>query len=291
MYYSIIIPAFQDTQRLVICLDALENQDFPKNEYEVIVVNNDPNEYIHLDSIYFDKLNLKVLEESHPGSYAARNTGIKFAKGKVLALTDSDCIPDIDWLSNAKIYLEKDINKDIGILAGDVPLFYKNPEKLSVAEIYEKYTGFTFESYVKEGTCGAGNWFSYKSVLEEFGGFNSKLKSNGDTELSGKISKKYKLIYAPEVIVRHPSRFKVSDIAYKYQRLLGGVYSRRYVGHEFKFFFHLLNFTFRRLKFLLKKILTISPKESSAIAIVTWHITLGGWQEYFSLIGGKATKR
>ncbi len=291
IYFSVIIPAFKDNQRLKLCLEALINQKISVQNFEVILVNNDPNGEVEIDHILFEKLSLKVFNEKKPGSYAARNLGVKHAKAKILALTDSDCIPDSDWLQNAKKYFDADADGSLGVLAGDVPLFFKNPQKLTYAEVYEKYTGFDFRSYVKEGTCGAGNWFSYKSIMDEFGGFNSQLKSNGDTDLSSRISKKYKLIFAPDVIVRHPSRYHVSELVYKYRRLLGGTYHRKFENQPIRFLSHILNFSFRRLRFSIKKFFTVPLHESWAIFVVCVAITIGAWKEYFYLINGGETKR
>ncbi|WP_113922797.1 glycosyltransferase [Cognataquiflexum aquatile] len=290
-YFSVIIPAYKDNVRLNLCLKALIAQTLHSDEFEVIVVNNDPNESAEIDAIYFKKLSLKVSDEKTPGSYAARNLGIKLASAKILALTDSDCIPDPDWLLNAKRYFEADKDFSLGILAGDVPLFFLNDKKLTYAEIYEKYTGFDFKSYVAEGTCGAGNWFSYKKTMEEFGGFDHQLKSNGDTDLSGRISKKYRIVFAPEVIVRHPSRYHVNELVYKYRRLLGGTYKRKFEHKPLPFLKHLINFSFRRVKFSAKKFFTVPPKESWAIFAVCVAITIGAWKEYFFLIRGHETKR
>lgn len=290
-YFSVIIPVFKDNERLKICLEALVSQQIGNENFEVIVVNNDPDGEVIIDEEFLSLLNLKIFTERTPGSYAARNLGIAHATARILALTDSDCIPDPDWLRNAQRYFEADSDHALGILAGDVPLFFKNPKKLTYAEVYEKYTGFDFRSYVKEGTCGAGNWFTYKKIMKEFGGFNPQLKSNGDTALSSKISKKYRLVFAPDVIVRHPSRYHVSELVYKYRRLLGGTYHRRFENQPFKFLKHLINFSFRRLRFSAKKFFTVPIKESWPIFVVCSAITLGAWQEYFSLIKGGETKR
>ncbi|WP_114750291.1 glycosyltransferase [Pleomorphovibrio marinus] len=281
-YFTVIVPVFNDTERLKKCLKSLNNQTLEKSLFNIIVVNNNEEEFLDLDLQEYK--NLKIIYEPEKGSYASRNKGITFSKTEILAFTDSDCLPDENWLINAKKYFDNDLNKEIGVLTGPVPLFFKQVGKLTSAELYEKYTGFDFKSYASEGACGAGNWFSYKAVLEEFGGFNSKLRSNGDTELSKKISRKYRIIYAEDIIVRHPARDSISSVVFKYQRLMGGVYQRKFKSKPLSFFVYLLNFILRRFKFMSKKIFTVSLKDSYAINMVCIAIIFGVSLEYFRLI-------
>ena len=44
LYVSVVIPVFNDLERLRICLDALERQTYPRKSYEVIVVDNGSDE-------------------------------------------------------------------------------------------------------------------------------------------------------------------------------------------------------------------------------------------------------
>jgi glycosyltransferase involved in cell wall biosynthesis len=222
-YFSVIIPVFQDTERLKLCLEALEKNDKQGFEFEVFVINNDPEiKEIDLNPGSYS-FSMTQLWEPVPGSYAARNKGIENARGEILAFTDSDCLPNSNWLEVAYDAFQNDKKKEIGILAGPVPLFFKDPKNLSAAELYEKYTGgFTTESYAKEGRAITANWFSYKSVIQDLGGFNTELKSYGDSELSGSISLKYQIQFCHDLIVHHPARHHTSDLVKKYQRLFAG---------------------------------------------------------------------
>jgi glycosyltransferase involved in cell wall biosynthesis len=289
VYFSVVIPTYKDRERLLLLLEALNRQSFKLAPWEVIIVNNDPQEDIEIEGNY--SFPVTVQQEYKPGSYAARNKGVKSAKGRIIGFVDSDCIPNQDWLLVAYRCFESDFKEEIGVLTGPVPLFFKDPLRLTDAEVYEKYTGFTTQAYAKEGHAITANWFSYKQVIEEFGGFNDELKSNGDSDLSGRISQKYAVVYKDDLIVQHPARYHVSDLVSKYQRLIGGTYTRIYKNNAKGFRKFLLNFMFRRFRFALKKLFTIHPKESWAILGVCFAINKGGIKEYFNLISGGETKR
>ena len=284
LFFSVIIPTYKDQIRLITCLEALINQNLSTDQFEVIVVNNDPEGEPIVDDIFHKQLQLTIVTEQKPGSYAARNLGIRYAKGEVLAFTDSDCVPERNWLENAKIHFVKDTHKKIGILAGDVHLFYKNVEKLTPTEIFESFTAFRISSQVTNGYCVTANWFSYKEIIDEFGGFNSELKSNGDNELSLRIFKKYSIVYGDDVVVKHPARHELKDLLSKFRRVTGGTYVRKYKNNSFAFMRHLLDFTFGLIKLATKKLFTISLKKSIPLLQVCTAIIINVWKEYFSLI-------
>ncbi|SFO47827.1 Glycosyltransferase, GT2 family [Algoriphagus ornithinivorans] len=289
--FTVIIPVYRDNDRLIKCLKTILNQTVSLDIIEVLIINNDPKFRISLPIEFITKLNLQIILEEKPGSYAARNKGIAQAKGQIFAFTDSDCLLSENWLKVAYEYFSNDKRMEIGILTGPVPLFFKNPKVLSDAEVYEKYTGFTTESYAKEGYAITANWLSPAFVIKEFGGFNADLKSNGDSELSGRISQKYKIVYSPKLIVHHPARYYTEDLVNKYKRLLGGAFVRRFHGKPKEFRKHVKYFIWRRYRFAFKKFFTISLKESLAILKVCNAINKGAWEEYKSLINGGETKR
>ncbi|EPR65780.1 glycosyltransferase [Cyclobacterium qasimii] len=291
MYISIIIPHYNDINRLIGLLDELENQVLPKDKWEVFVINNCVEFPLELPLEFSVSYQLKIIEESIPGSYAARNKGIKEAKGDLLAFTDSDCLPEKHWLLNALTHFSNDKEKKIGVLTGPIPLFFKDPSNLSAAEIYEKYTGFTTKAYALDGKAVTANWFSYSTVIDEFGGFDPNLKSNGDSKLSGQISSKYLVSYQDDIIVFHPARYLIKELSNKYNRLLGGTYTRNYKGKNIMFLGYLIKFIFRRYRFGFKKLVTVRLHESIKIIKVCHCINKSVFSEFFSIIRGNPTTR
>ncbi|NJO08484.1 MAG: glycosyltransferase family 2 protein, partial [Leptolyngbyaceae cyanobacterium SL_1_1] len=126
---SVIIPVFNDMERLQHCLVALEQQTYPQSHYEVVVIDNgsdNQNEVLALVEQFSQAI---AACETVPGSYAARNKGIKVAKGEVIAFTDADCIPAADWIEQGVYWLNQ--HPGCGLVAGQIELFFKNPERLT----------------------------------------------------------------------------------------------------------------------------------------------------------------
>ncbi|MDC0269852.1 glycosyltransferase [Synechococcus sp. AH-551-N23] len=209
---SVIIPVYRDWKRLMTCLLALDAQSLPSNKFEIIVVNNDP-----LDNPPKEILlkRISLLVQPIKGSYAARNKGISAARGSILAFTDADCIPDVDWLRNAEIGMLNGCER----IAGNIILFYKS-KQLSISEIYEKKFAFAQEKYVKLGFGATANMIALKRHFDLFGLFRQDIFSSGDYEW-GKVASNCNIgiYYLPSVIVRHPARNTLKQLIQKRRRI------------------------------------------------------------------------
>jgi glycosyltransferase involved in cell wall biosynthesis len=221
-FVSVIIPVFNDSKRLELCLSALENQSYPENLYEVIVVDNGSND--NPEKIINCHKNVKLSQESRRGSYAARNKGISVAKGSIIAFTDSDCIPESDWIEMGVKNLSGIPN--CGLLGGKIELFFADPSKPTGVELWESLVAFQQHKYIDIRKYAAtANAFTFRSVIGKVGDFNAELLSSGDREWGNRVhSSGYKLIYSDNTIVGHPARRTLKELYSKHKRIITGHY-------------------------------------------------------------------
>lgn len=221
---SVIIPVYNDSQRLQFCLAALEQQTYPKACYEVIVVDNDSDDSGAVKAVAAQFSQTIVTEEYTPGSYAARNKGISLAQGEIIAFTDADCIPATDWIEQGVKNLLQTPN--CGLVAGKIEIFFKNPNQLSAVELYESVTAFQQKEYLEKYRYGAtANVFTFHQVLDRVGSFDVHLKSSGDFEWGRRVAAfGYQQVYAEDARIAHPARYSFVELYKKTIRIAGGMY-------------------------------------------------------------------
>jgi len=97
--FSIVIPSYGRPQALQRCLEALTTLDYPRDQFEAIIVDDEsPHPVDEIAKPFSNSLNILVLRQRHAGPAAARNLGVQHARGKILAFVDDDCVADPDWL-------------------------------------------------------------------------------------------------------------------------------------------------------------------------------------------------
>lgn len=89
---TVIIPVYNVEQYLEACLDSLLAQTIPQEEMEVLMINDgSPDGSLEICERYAAAHpNFKVISQENQGVSAARNNGIRNAKGKYLLYLDGD---------------------------------------------------------------------------------------------------------------------------------------------------------------------------------------------------------
>jgi glycosyltransferase involved in cell wall biosynthesis len=219
---SVIIPVYNNLERLKICLQALEKQTYPDNLFEILVVDNASDQSIEAAISHFKSV--RTLWEPIKGSYTARNKGIELSNGDVIAFTDSDCIPEPDWIEKGVYRLFSEEN--CGMVGGKIEIFALDREKPTIYEHHDRITYLQQELWINQFNYGAtANLFTLRSIIEEVGVFKTELKSLGDVEWCRRMFVHgYKPIYGDDVCVWHPARRSFIQLYRKTVRVAGGVY-------------------------------------------------------------------
>lgn len=220
---SVIVPVWNSPEQIALCLTALGAQTYPRDRMEVLVVDNASTDATAAAARRFALAT--VLSEGTPGSYHARNRGLISARGEYVAFTDADCIPAPGWLANAVATAR--CNPQAGIIAGRIELFRPDPADGEVYEWYERLFSFRQDKGARLGFCATANWLSPRDVLTAAGGFQADRKSGADGELARRLFESGRpIVYAEDMVVRHPVRGTFQELAKKRRRLTGGRWQR-----------------------------------------------------------------
>lgn len=203
---SVIIPAYNAEKTLPYTLRALQNQTLPRNLYEVIVIDDGSRDGTMDVAREFG---VRCRRQNKESPAAARNLGVRIARGDVVLFTDSDCIPKEDWIE--KMVKPFEDPRVAGVMGRYLTRQKEPAARFSQLEFEERFSIIkNFDSIDLVPSFAAA---FRRSVFEEVGGFDAHypLANNEDVELSYKIaSRGYKMLYADDAIVyhRHPDNWK-----------------------------------------------------------------------------------
>lgn len=197
---SIVIPSYNSEKFITRCLTSLISQK-ADIENEIIVVDSSKDDTPKIVREKFPSVKLIHLDkQALPG--AARNFGVRKAKGDILAFIDSDCIAHPNWISS----VVKGINQGYSIVGGAV----ENATPYSFIGIADYI--LTFNEFLPGmpkrdvtflPTC---NFICRKDVFEDIGGFPPDWAAGEDFLFCYKASQKHKLLFTQSVLVSHINR-------------------------------------------------------------------------------------
>lgn len=242
---SVIIPTFSRSYLLLKALNSLVLQNFDKNKFEVIVIDNNSNDDTKDVTLKFIEehrdYNIKYVFEPVPGLVAARHRGFQESLYEILSYIDEDVIADVNWLKGVSDAFS---NSEVMIATGKVLPDYETPPPAWLAWFWihtesEKHCGWlslldmgNTQIDIDPTMVWGVNYSIRKQALIDLGGFNPDTITeeyfyyggDGETGLSLKaIDKKYKVIYHPEMLINHfvPTSRMTYDYFRKRARIQG----------------------------------------------------------------------
>ena len=197
-YVSVIVPTFNRPTKLAEALKSIINQTF-KN-YEIIVVNDSGQDAEPVvTALNQNNIITYVRHCRNKGLAAARNTGIKLARGKYIAYLDDDDIYYPEHLSTLFEHLE---NNDYKVAYTDAyrsHKSYKNKECVEVKKDLPFSNDFDCDRMLVSNYIPVLCFMHEKSCLEKIGYFDEKLSSHEDWDLWIRMSQKYNFLHIKKI--------------------------------------------------------------------------------------------
>ena len=111
---SVIICTYNRVELLGKCVNSLMTQTARKENYEIIVIDNNSTDNTAdlIRKIKIINSNLRYVKEANQGLSYARNRGWKEAKGEYIAYIDDDCKADNNWCKHICPINSRFVNKE-----------------------------------------------------------------------------------------------------------------------------------------------------------------------------------
>lgn len=202
-YVSVVIPVFNNADRLRKVLKAVQKQDYPANRYEVIVVDNGSTDRSPDVARSMEGVRLLFETEHLNSPYSARNRGIEDSSGEIVVVVDSTCRPVSHWLRSGVQTLK---SKGGDLLGGRVKFEYG--DRVTAGKIFDALTNLKMKEYVENRQVATTtNLFVRREVFEKQGLFPEGIRSGGDIRWTGSaVRAGWKLVFGENTVGFYPAR-------------------------------------------------------------------------------------
>ena len=221
---SVIVPIYNGESDLPPLLDCLLSQDYPRDRVEFILVDNRSGDRSwdllqQAQATAGDRgwLLHPAQENEIQSSYAARNRGIRVARGEILVFTDGDCRPQPQWLKELVVDF---VDPLIGMVAGEIASL---PGKSLLERYADRQETLSQKHTIDHPFLPYGqtaNLAVRRSVLQAIGLFRPYLTTGGDADLCWRMQQAtdWEIGFAPRAIVEHRHRATWQDFASQWRR-------------------------------------------------------------------------
>jgi cellulose synthase/poly-beta-1,6-N-acetylglucosamine synthase-like glycosyltransferase len=220
-HVSVIVPIYNGDTDVPDLLDCLRSQTYPIDRVEYCLIDNNSSDrttaLLEAAARQGD-ITLHPLRETQiQSSYAARNTGIRAARGEVFAFTDADCRPQPNWLPEL---IEPFGDPKVGIVAGEIRAL---PAESLLERHAEKAETLSQKHTLNHSFCPYGqtaNLAIRREALEQVGLFRPYLTTGGDADMCWRILRRtdWQLAFAASAVVLHRHRATLRELYSQWRR-------------------------------------------------------------------------
>lgn len=216
-FVSVIIPTRNEEKYIRKCLDSLVSQTYPKNRFEVLVIDGmSEDRTLNVVRGFVGKINLRVLENPKVKHVFALNQGIKEAGGDYFIIIGGHSCVENDFIEkNVDLFFSlKEKEPKLAAVGGNLEVVHENSFAKLVSSLHSSpFSGGSSFWYSKNphftNTVVFG--FYHKGIVEKVGCFDEDMIKGQDFELNLRLLKKgYKLFCSPEIKAYYCARSSFS---------------------------------------------------------------------------------
>lgn len=197
---SIIIPTYNGAEKLKKTLAGIRLQTY--SNYEILVVDDNgagTEEQKRTEAVLadFPEVRYFVHPVNRNGS-AARNTGIRHAKGEYLAFLDDDDV----WKGNKleeQIKRFRQLDESWGLVYSPYILVESEKEARLIDD--RKEGSILYEFLVEDAHIACSTIMVRREAVESVNGFDESFRRHQDWEFIARIAAKYKIACAPDTVI------------------------------------------------------------------------------------------
>lgn len=197
---SVVITTFNRADFLRKAIESVLRQTY--KDFELLILDNSSTDNTENVVKTLNDMRIRYVRHLPMGISAARNLGVKEAKGEFIAFLDDDD----EWLGN-KLTAQIKVFEGAGVAMALVygGFVWVDSEGKELEKHRPKLQGKILKDLLwqRDPFCGsASNPMLRKSAIEELGGYDESVKTGEDWELYLRLSKKYEIGFTPEIVVR-----------------------------------------------------------------------------------------
>jgi glycosyltransferase involved in cell wall biosynthesis len=196
---SVIVPVRDGLADIVELLERLEQQTFPRDEFEVVIGDDGSTDDV-AGRVSSEDGRVRVVPGPPTNSYAARHRAVTASRGRIIAFCDSDCRPEARWLEQGLAALET-----TDVAAGRIR--FEIPPRVTTWSLVDMDGSKDHEHQVRVGVAETANLFLRRDLYDRVGGLDGSIPEYGDYEFVERcVASGARLSYAHEAVVWHPMR-------------------------------------------------------------------------------------
>lgn len=219
-FFSVIIPLYNKENFVEKTIKSVLKQNF--NDFEIIIIDDGSQDESAKKVLEFKDERIRYYFKENGGVSSARNYGLEIAISNYITFIDADDYWFPDFLDTMRLNIIRFPHQKVFSAAIEIETS-KNvfPAQYSIEKTndYELVNYFT-ASFKETVICTSCAVF-HKSIFEEIGNFDVKIKSGQDTDLWIRIGLEYPVLFSWKILARyvHDSNSLSKDIKYNNEKL------------------------------------------------------------------------